>query len=235
MSGVLLFLFVVMIGYLCGSLCSAIIVSRMFSLPDPRIEGSQNPGATNVLRLAGKKYAVIVLAGDMLKGLLPVMLAGLIHVSPVLLGFTCLAAVLGHMYPVFFGFKGGKGVATALGALLGLHFMLGVIVIATWLLVANFSRYSSLASIISFIFAPIYSIVSIGNISAFLPLLFITLLILYQHRNNITRLMDGNEPKIQWNHHQLADVTDDLLKEQAIDSLANNDDNIDPSPDKEKN
>lgn len=196
----LLYTIVIVVAYLFGSVCSAVIISRLFSLPDPRIEGSKNPGATNVLRLAGKKYAAIVLLGDMLKGLIPVLLAKILGASQVIISFTALAAVIGHMYPVFFHFQGGKGVATALGALLGLHFILGVMVIATWLLVANFTRYSSLASIVSIILAPLYAMLTIGNVEIFPPLFFITLFVIYQHRNNITRLIDGEEPKIRSSH-----------------------------------
>lgn len=213
MISVLLFIMVIVIGYLSGSVCSAIIVSRVFALPDPRTEGSQNPGATNVLRLSGKKYAAIVLLADMLKGLLPVLLARLLGAGPEALGFTCLAAVIGHMYPIFFSFKGGKGVATALGALLALHFMLGVIIIALWLLIANYTRYSSLASIISLLLAPLVAIVSMGSSSVFPPLLMMSFLIVYQHRNNINRLIDKEEPKIQLTRHRLSDVADELLSE----------------------
>lgn len=211
MLSFIVFMLLVAIGYLCGSFCSAVIVCRVFGLPDPRTEGSKNPGATNVLRLAGKKYALIVLIVDMLKGLLPVLLARLADASPVTLGFTCFAAVMGHMYPVFFGFKGGKGVATALGGLLGLNFILGVMVIATWLLVAQYSRYSSLASIVSVILMPLYSTVTIGNIQIIPPLFFITIFILYQHRENFSRLFDGTETKIQFRPSNLKEVTDEIL------------------------
>ena len=197
MLTVLVFIIDVIVAYLVGSLSTAIIISRLFNLPDPRANGSKNPGATNMLRLAGKKYAAIVLIGDMLKGLLPLLLAHLLDSSPALLGFTCLAAVFGHMYPVFFDFKGGKGVATALGAFLGFHFVMGAVVIATWLLIANFSRYASLASIIAITFAPFYSLFVVGNLSAFLPLISITIFVLYQHRDNISRLINGDEPKIK--------------------------------------
>lgn len=194
----LIFIFDITVAYLVGSLSSAIIVCKLNNLPDPRTKGSKNPGATNVLRLAGKKYAAIVLVTDMLKGLLPVLLAQWIGSNPTTLGFTCLAAVIGHIYPVFFQFKGGKGVATALGAFLGLHFMMGVVIIATWLTVANFSRYSSLASILAITFAPFYSLFVFGNMDAFLPLAIITIFVLYQHRDNISRLMVGEEPKISF-------------------------------------
>ena len=190
-------LFYVILGYLFGSVCSAVIVCRLFSLPDPQTEGSKNPGATNVLRIAGKKYAIIVLITDMLKGFLPVFLANLLGAGPTALGFICLAAVLGHMYPVFFKFKGGKGVATALGALLGFHWLLGSLVIATWLVVALISRYSSLASVIAIVLAPFYSLYVIQNPSAFIPLGLMIMFVVYKHHGNLTRLMDGTEPKIK--------------------------------------
>ncbi|MBA2651303.1 MAG: glycerol-3-phosphate 1-O-acyltransferase PlsY, partial [Tatlockia sp.] len=206
----LLLIFCVGLGYLLGSICSAIVVSRLFSLPDPRTEGSMNPGATNVLRLAGKKYAIIVLLGDMLKGLIPVLIAKALGAGPIIASFTCLAAVLGHMYPIFFGFRGGKGVATAIGALLGLNLILGVMVIATWLIVANFTRYSSLASLISIVLSPIYSLFTINRLELLTPLSLIALFIVYQHRNNITRLIDGDEPKIKFSSSLNAEMSEVL-------------------------
>lgn len=212
MFRMILFLFDIIVGYVVGSICSAVIVCRLFELPDPRTAGSKNPGATNVLRIAGKKYAAMVLIGDMLKGLLPVLLAKMLGSGDTLISITCVAAVLGHVFPVFFDFKGGKGVATALGGMLGLHFMLGVMVIATWLLVAKFSRYASLASILAIILAPFYSLVTIGNLHAFLPLILIALLVLYKHHDNITRLLEGTEEKIQF-RNQSSDngIMGDLL------------------------
>ncbi len=199
------FLVIVVVAYLIGSINAALIVSRLFDLPDPRVNGSQNPGATNVLRLAGKNYAAYVLIADMLKGLLPVLLAKMLGAGPIIIAFTCLAAVIGHIYPIFFGFKGGKGVATAIGALLGFHLILGVIVIVTWLLVANFTRYSSLASIISMLCTPFFSLYAVGSVNAFLPLMFMAMIVIYEHRYNITRLMDGKEAKINFNHPILPD------------------------------
>jgi len=190
-------MFYVIIGYLLGSVCSAVIVCRLFSLPDPRTEGSKNPGATNVLRIAGKKYAAIVLVADMLKGFLPVLLAKLLGADSTTLGYVCLAAVLGHIYPVFFNFKGGKGVATALGALLGFHLLLGSAAIGTWLVVALISRYSSLASVISLVLAPFYSLYFSQNVRVFAPLAIIMMFVIYKHHNNLTRLVDGTEPKIK--------------------------------------
>ena len=189
-------LVLVLISYLMGSICSAIIVCSVFNLPDPREEGSKNPGATNVLRLAGKQYAALVLLVDILKGTIPVLIAQYLNASPVVVSLTVLFAVLGHMYPIFFNFKGGKGVATAIGALLGFHFIVGVMVIATWLLIVNFLRYSSLASIISIILSPLYSLLVTQNISIFPPICFMAILVLFKHKNNIMRLIDGKEPKV---------------------------------------
>lgn len=191
---------IVILAYLVGSICSAVIISNLFDLPDPRVSGSKNPGTTNVLRLAGKQYAIMVLLADMLKGLLPVLFAQLLHKGPLTIGLTCIATVLGHMYPIFFHFKGGKGVATALGALLGLNLLLGGMVIATWILIANFSKHASLASIVSILLAPLYSIFIFKSLIVFIPLIFIAFLILYKHGDNITRLMAGTEPKMTFRH-----------------------------------
>jgi len=183
-------------AYLIGSICSAVIVCRACNLPNPQTEGSKNPGATNVLRLAGKKYAAIVLVVDMLKGFLPVFLADLLGANPTVMGYTCLAAVLGHIYPVFFNFTGGKGVATALGAFFGFQIAMGSVIVGTWLCIAYLSGYSSLASIVAIIFAPFYSVFVVRSLSAFVPLMLIALVVLYQHRENISRLMAGEEPQI---------------------------------------
>ncbi len=198
MTWTLLLFLGLILGYLMGSLNSAIIVSKLFDLPDPLKKGSKNPGATNILRLAGKKYALIVLLVDLLKGLVPVLIVKIFTEEPIILSFTCLSAVLGHIYPIFFHFKGGKGVATALGAFFGFHFMLGVVVVVTWLLIANLFLYSSLASLIAVLLAPFYSIYFLKNLNAFLPFSIITLIIFYKHRANITRLFDGTESKISF-------------------------------------
>ncbi len=214
---IFLVLIFMIISYLAGSLCSAIIVSRLFSLPDPSSSGSKNPGATNILRLAGKKYAAIVLLGDMLKGLLPVLLAKWVGLSPTDCGFVAFAAVIGHIYPVFFNFKGGKGVATAIGALLGLYFILGVGVIVTWLIVANLTRYSSLASLVSFTLAPLYAVFIFRSISIIPPVFFISLFIFYQHRKNISRLIDRSEPKIRLKRNTLDGEIAATLEEAEIE------------------
>ena len=196
MLSLLLIFFSLLSAYLIGSICSAVIISQLFHLPDPRMEGSKNPGTTNVLRLAGKKYAIIVLLTDVLKGTLPVVLAAMCGAGTTLLGFTCLAAVLGHVYPVFFDFNGGKGVATALGALLGFHPLLGLGVTITWLLVASISRYASLASITALGLAPFYACFAADSRAAFVPLFIMAGLVLYQHRANFSRLLNHTEPQI---------------------------------------
>ena len=216
MLSILIFLICISVAYLLGSVCSAVIVSQALDLPDPRKEGSKNPGATNVLRLSGKKNAAIVLLGDMLKGFLPVILAKLLDAGPTVVGLTCLAAVLGHMFPIFFNYKGGKGVATAMGGLMGLNFPLGVIVITIWLLVAKLSHYVSLASIVSMVFAPILSIIALGNATALMPLIIMSLFILYKHSENINRLMDGVEPKINLKSDNIAEI----IKEESINTEA---------------
>ncbi|WP_412758265.1 glycerol-3-phosphate 1-O-acyltransferase PlsY [Legionella bozemanae] len=202
----ILFIFLVVLAYLMGSICSAVIVCKACSLPDPRIEGSKNPGATNVLRIAGKQYAALVMAADLLKGTIPVLIAKILGAEPATVGFTALAAVIGHMYPVFFDFKGGKGVATAIGALLGFHFIVGILVAATWLIVAKFSRYASLASITAIGFAPFYSLLLIQRLDIFLPIFIMALLIVYKHKDNIVRLIDKKEPHIK-------------LKEDVLDAM----------------
>ncbi|HOW76928.1 MAG TPA: glycerol-3-phosphate 1-O-acyltransferase PlsY, partial [Candidatus Competibacteraceae bacterium] len=137
----------IVLGYLAGSISTAILVCRAMGLPDPRSEGSRNPGATNVLRFGGKKAAAITLAGDFLKGLLPVLFARLAGLEEIGLALTALAAFLGHLYPVFFGFEGGKGVATAFGAILGLSWPVALVALAIWLFMAFVVRISSLSAL----------------------------------------------------------------------------------------
>ncbi len=192
----LIFLIAFIGAYGIGSICSAVIVSKLCHLPDPRTQGSHNPGATNVLRLSGKKYAIIVLLADALKGLLPVALLSFLHLIPHDLGYIGLAAILGHMYPVFFQFNGGKGVATTLGVLLGLNGLLGLAVIATWLLVAVITRYSSLAALVAILLSPLYAM-GYGFGHLVWPLCLIAIGVVYQHRENIQRLMAGKESKIK--------------------------------------
>ncbi len=183
------------LGYLLGSLSSAIITSRVMGLPDPRSEGSGNPGATNMLRTAGKKAAVITLIGDLIKGVVPVLLAQALGLSFTVQLLVALAAFLGHLYPVFFGFKGGKGVATALGVLLALDWRIGLLCLATWLAVFALKRISSLAALSAAVLAPVY--ITLVTHSAHFTVFGIVLavLILWRHRTNIRRLLTGEEAK----------------------------------------
>lgn len=191
----LLLLLFIIIAYLFGSLSTAIIVCRLLHLPDPRSQGSGNPGATNVLRFGGKKVAIFVLIGDLLKGLIPVLLAKWCGIAPIGLVWVGLAATLGHIFPVFFGFKGGKGVATAGGVMFGLNWLFGTVVFATWLIIALLTRYSSLAAIITTISVPIYGALFISH-KIILPLTLISALLLWRHYDNFKRLIAGQEDKI---------------------------------------
>ena len=184
------------IGYLCGSLASAVVVCRMMKLPDPREGGSGNPGATNVLRLGGKKAAGLTLAGDVLKGVVPVLLAHVLTDSPAILAGTAVAAVVGHMYPVFFGFKGGKGVATAFGAVAALVYPVALFMAAVWVLAAMATRYASLASMAAAVAAPLFALVFIREPAYIIGLSVIAALLVYRHRGNIERLRQGSEPEI---------------------------------------
>ena len=186
----------VVLGYLCGSLASAVIVCRIMKLPDPRREGSGNPGATNVLRLGGKTAAALTLAGDVLKGTIPVLLAHLLSDSPAVLAATAVAAFIGHLYPVFFQFKGGKGVATAFGAIAALVYPVALFMGAVWVLVAMVTRYASLASISAAVMAPLFTLLFIREPAYVLALTVIAALLVYRHWGNIERLRDGSEPEI---------------------------------------
>ena len=183
-------------GYLLGSLSSAIITCRLLGLPDPRKQGSCNPGATNVLRVGGKKAAAITLIGDMLKGLIPVLVAKLLGADLSIQAAVAVAAFLGHLYPVFFGFQGGKGVATALGVLLGIHWPVGLLTIATWLVIAKVFKISSLAALLAILVTPLYIWWLIPNESLMIAMLFMGALLFWRHRSNIKGLLAGTEGKI---------------------------------------
>jgi glycerol-3-phosphate acyltransferase PlsY len=187
----------VVTAYLCGSLSSAIIVCKLLNLPDPRTTGSGNPGASNVLRIAGKKAAALVLLGDALKGFIPVLLAKIFHIEGVFVGLVALAAVLGHIYPLFFKFKGGKGVATFLGTMFAFSPIIGLAFIVTWLIIAALFRYASLASLASSILSIIFIII-FSDPQYLIPVLAIIMLIIWQHWGNIQRLKAGTETKIKF-------------------------------------
>ncbi len=184
----------IIFAYLCGSISSAILVCRLARLPDPRTQGSGNPGATNVLRFGGKTAAASVLVFDILKGMLPVWFAYRLHIAPMYLGLTAIAACLGHIYPVFFRFQGGKGVATALGAIAPIGWDLTGLMTGTWLLTVLLSGYSSLGAIVSALIAPFY--VWWFKPQFTFPVAMLSCLILLRHHDNIQRLWRGEETKI---------------------------------------
>lgn len=185
-------------GYLFGSISAAIIVCRLMGLPDPRTLGSRNPGATNVARIGGKKAAALTLAGDMLKGLLPVLIAHALKADATILGGTALAAFLGHLYPVFFGFQGGKGVATALGVIYGLYWPVGLLTSAVWLVMALLFRYSSLAALTAILLSPAAFAWLWPEPPVIVAMVIITLLLYWRHRSNIANLLSGKEGRISF-------------------------------------
>ena len=186
-------LLMIIIAYFCGSLSCALIVSRMMHLRNPLEYGSHNPGATNMLRINGKLPAMLVLVFDMLKGTIPVYIAYRIGISPFFLGMVGIAACLGHIFPCFFGFHGGKGVATALGMMMPIGLDFTGCFILTWLLALFVTGYSSVASIVGFLFAPLY--VWIFKAELTLPVTMLSCVIIIRHSSNIMRLFKGEEPK----------------------------------------
>jgi glycerol-3-phosphate acyltransferase PlsY len=183
-------------AYLLGSISSAVVVCRAFGYGDPRATGSGNPGATNVLRSAGRSAALLTLAGDVAKGLLPVLAAQWLEVGPLALGLTALAAFAGHLFPVFFGFRGGKGVATYIGALFGIGLWPGLAFIGIWLLVAAIARYSSLAALSAAAASPVLALWFGQRPIVAAILLLMTIALFYRHRDNIGRLRAGTESRI---------------------------------------
>jgi glycerol-3-phosphate acyltransferase PlsY len=194
------FLPALVLAYLIGSLSFAVIVSRLMGLDDPRSYGSKNPGATNVLRSGNKKAAALTLLFDALKGLVPVLLVMLFGehfgLDEEAAAWVGLAAFLGHLWPVFFRFQGGKGVATALGVLFGLSVWLGLGAALTWLAIAYFFRYSSLAALVAAVFAPFYHALIWGPSQVTLALVIMAGLLLWRHSANIDKLIKGTESKI---------------------------------------
>lgn len=181
-------------AYLLGSLSTAVIACKLTGLPDPRTQGSGNPGATNVLRFGGKKLAIVVLLGDLLKGLIPVLAAQSLSLPPLTVGITGLLAFAGHIFPVFFGFRGGKGVATALGVILGLSWPTGLALVAIWVTVALIFKYSSLAAVCAALAAPVITWVSAPVY--FTIVLIMSVALLWRHRSNIHNLLHGTESKV---------------------------------------
>jgi glycerol-3-phosphate acyltransferase PlsY len=187
-------------AYLLGSVSFAIVVSKLFRLADPRTFGSGNPGATNVLRTGNKAAAALTLLGDCVKGVIPVALAVNYDESLGLgdagVGLVSFAVFAGHLWPVFFRFKGGKGVATALGVLLGLNPVLGLATLITWIVIAYAFKYSSLAALISAVFAPFYYTLLFGPDAKGFAVLVMSALLIWRHRQNIGKLLAGKESRI---------------------------------------
>ena len=195
---------VIPISYLIGSISFAVVVSKCMRLPDPHSYGSGNPGATNVLRTGNKLAAILTLIGDALKGYLAVMLARILlgdasltsTLNSWLLCGVVIAVFLGHLFPIFHGFKGGKGVATACGILFGINWILGLATLGTWVIVAIFMRYSSLAALAAAVFGPIYFIFLFGFQPMAISLVLVCSLLIWRHRSNIKNLVNGSESRI---------------------------------------
>ena len=186
----------ILAAYLIGSLSSAIIVCKVMGLPDPRQEGSGNPGATNVLRFGGKKAAAITLAGDMIKGLIPVLVVKYLDATAVTLSLVGLAAFLGHLYPIFFQFKGGKGVATMLGVMFGFSWWIGLATAGTWLFMAKIVKISSLSALVATALAPLYVWYWFNTNISIAVTIIMTVILFWRHRSNITNLVKGTEDSI---------------------------------------
>jgi len=189
-----LILLMACVAYLLGSLSSAVVISRAFNLPDPRTAGSKNPGATNVYRLGGRIPALLVLVMDILKGTVPVYASYFFNIEPVWLGLIAIAACLGHIYPLYFGFKGGKAVATAFGAMLPIGLDLAGLLILSWIVVVFLTGYSSLGALIAVSLAPLFTWLIKPLYTV--PVAMLSLLIIVRHKENIVRLVKGAEGKI---------------------------------------
>ena len=202
MNNALQYFWLIPLAYLLGSVSFAVVVSKAMGLPDPYTHGSKNPGATNVLRTGNKLAAVLTLFGDAAKGWVAVTIARAVLGDPIgsdnnlMLGLVAIAVFLGHLYPIFYRFKGGKGVATAAGILFAISWVLGLATLGTWLIVAFFMRYSSLAALSAAAFAPLYFTFLFGLQPMGLAILVMSLLLIYRHRSNIRNLMNGTETRL---------------------------------------
>jgi glycerol-3-phosphate acyltransferase PlsY len=184
------------LAYLLGSLSTGVIVARVLDLQDPRVTGSKNPGATNLLRYGGKTAAALTLVGDILKGVVAILVARAFTDDAAILALVGLAAFVGHLWPVFFGFHGGKGVATALGVWLALNPWVGLSLVATWLTMAVLFRYSSLAALAAAVAAPLYVYLLMPQPAYPVMMVAMSALLVFRHRVNIRRLLAGTETKI---------------------------------------
>ena len=202
MNNALQYFWLIPLAYLLGSVSFAVVVSKAMGLPDPYTHGSKNPGATNVLRTGNKVAAALTLFGDAAKGWVAVTIARAVLGDPInsdnnlMLGLVAIAVFLGHLYPIFYRFKGGKGVATAAGILFAISWILGLATLGTWLIVAFFMRYSSLAALSAAAFAPLYFTFLFGLQPMGLAILVMSLLLIYRHRSNIRNLMNGTETRL---------------------------------------
>ena len=184
------------LAYLLGSVSSAVVIARLMGLPDPRSIGSKNPGATNILRYGGKQAAILTLAGDVLKGVLPVLLARAVTVDAAIIALTGCGAFLGHLFPVFFGFRGGKGVATALGVWLAINPWVGLALLVTWLAMALLFRYSSLSALTASVAAPFYVAWLSPGAAYLAAMIGMSAVLIFRHRSNLRNLIAGTETKI---------------------------------------
>jgi len=184
------------IAYLIGSFSTAIATCKIMGIEDPRNTGSNNPGATNVLRHGGKKAAIITLIGDALKGLIPVLVAIQLQATPLTVALVGLAALLGHIFPIYYGFEGGKGVATYYGVILGIHWQVGLIALAVWLVIAKLMKISSLSALISIFITPItfWFFTQSTEVTGVITLM--SVLVFWRHKKNIQSLLQGSEAKI---------------------------------------
>src|SRR5690554_5820286 len=190
-----LILLAIIVAYLFGSISSAVLICRIFKLPDPRTTGSNNPGATNVYRIGGKLPAVLTLWFDVLKGMIPVWGSYFLGIEPFFLGLIAVAACLGHIFPLYFHFRGGKAVATALGAMFPVAWEMALLLIATWILVFRISRVSSVAALVTVSLAPFFAYFIKPQYTV--PVIMISLLILWRHQSNIMRIRSGEERRIR--------------------------------------
>ncbi|MFV2004071.1 MAG: glycerol-3-phosphate 1-O-acyltransferase PlsY [Gammaproteobacteria bacterium] len=184
------------LAYLIGSISTAIITCKIMGIEDPRKTGSHNPGATNVLRHGGKKAAVITLLGDMLKGLVPVLLIIQFQADTLTVAFVGLFALLGHIFPIYYGFKGGKGVATYYGVILGLNWLVGIIALAIWLIVAKLLKISSLSALVSVFITPFMLWGFTHSVELTVAVTVMSILVFWRHKKNIQSLLQGSETKI---------------------------------------
>lgn len=185
-----------LLAYLIGSISSAVAIAKIMGLPDPRTTGSKNPGATNILRIGGKKAAALTLLGDVLKGVIPVLLAKMLGANPTVLALVAMGAFLGHLFPLYTGFKGGKGVATGFGTYVALSPLVALVMVGVWIIVAKASRYSSLGGLTAAASAPILVAIFLNSAPLVIYALASSALLFWRHRENIRRLLNGTESRI---------------------------------------